>query len=158
MELCCCFFVSKICWIRQTNTAIVTMLHPFFVVVVVVVVIVLKCKDASNAWYDGKSVFLVILSYFFSSLEPSYSVLYAFFIKPKSYYGIIIIVITIIIIMLAMVYTDNSRIERHWNGKWKYIMWELTWITCVLFSCSISIALYRCFYVFALPFEWHFIW
>lgn len=95
---------------------------------------------------------------FFSSLEPSYSVLYAFFIKPKSYYGIIIIVITIIIIMLAMVYTDNSRIERHWNGKWKYIMWELTWITCVLFSCSISIALYRCFYVFALPFEWHFIW
>lgn len=85
-------------------------------------------------------------------------VLYAFFIKPKSYYSIIIIVITIIIIMLAMVYTDNSRIERHWNGKWKYIMWELTWITCVLFSYYISLALYRCFNVFALPFEWHFIW
>lgn len=76
-----------------------------------------------------------------------------FFIKAKPSYSLIIIVITIIIIiMFAMDYTswtihssthtkaregererDRSK-HRHWNGKWKYIIWELTWITCVLFD------------------------
>lgn len=86
-----------------------------------------------------------VIFFFVRFAQASFSQ-YTFFIKPKPSYSIIIIVITIIIIMFGygLYLTYDILLKephRHWNRKWKYIMWEFN----VDYVCSIRCCFFLSF-------------